>query len=265
MNKLLFLSLILFVFNSCNSTKENAMKRIIFLHHSTGKAVMLGSTNRNVYRLTGKGDIHKLFAKYNKKHKTEYTFNSISYPGEIYGGRNYPYDYYNIWVKNAGNKPYKEQATLEMLTKDYDVIIFKHCFPVGFILEDTGKADIDSEDKRLENYYLQYNAIKEKMKSFPDKIFILWTPPALVQEKTTNDQAQRTQALHQWLVNEWNEADDNIFLWDIYKYETEGQLYLKPEYAKGPGDSHPNVDFASRLTPLFGSFIIDCINKQANQ
>ncbi|HJX35934.1 MAG TPA: hypothetical protein VJ280_03145, partial [Dehalococcoidales bacterium] len=33
------------------------------------------------------------------------------------------------WVKNAEEKPYMEEPTLEMLTKDYGLIIFKHCYP----------------------------------------------------------------------------------------------------------------------------------------
>jgi hypothetical protein len=61
------------------------------------------------------------------------------------------------------------------------------------------------------------------------------------------------------MMNEWNEEGDNIFLWDFYKLETEGELYLKPEFASGPDDSHPNPEFSGRVAPLFGQFIIDCI------
>ena len=39
---------------------------------------------------------------------------------EPYGWNNYPYDYYNIWVKNAGEQPFMEEPTLEILTKEYD-------------------------------------------------------------------------------------------------------------------------------------------------
>ena len=60
---------------------------------------------------------------------------------------NDPYDYYNIWVKNAGNEPYKGEPTLEILTSKYDVIIFKHCFPSSNVEPDTGAPDINSKNK----------------------------------------------------------------------------------------------------------------------
>lgn len=244
---------------ACQPEPEESTK-ILFLHHSTGGAVWKGKTNRYVYKITGKGDVAKYFSKYNKAHKTAYSITDRSFPrSEPYGWKNYPYDYYNIWVKNAGEEPYMDEPTLEMLTKSYDVIIFKHCYPVGEILEDTGNPDINSEERRLENYKLQYEALKQKMHEFKDHTFILWTPAALVENHTNEEQALRTREFYSWMMNEWNDEGDNIFLWDFYRLETEGELYLKPEFAMGPDDSHPNPEFSGRAAPLFGQFIIDCI------
>jgi len=36
------------------------------------------------------------------------------------------------------------------------------------------------------------------------------------------------------MIDEWDEAGDNIFIWDFYSYETEGGLYLLDKYAVGP-------------------------------
>jgi len=218
---------------SCSSNDNIEMEKVVFLHHSTGRAILLGNTNNYYYRLTGKGDVKKYFERYNRKNETNYQITAIDFPKEFpYGGRNYPYDYYNIWVKNAGDSSFMQEPTLEMLTKEYDVVVFKHCFPAGFILEDTGLPGIDSEDRRIENYKLQYEALKLKMHSFPDTKFIVWTIPALLKSSTTEQQAQRTYDFYKWVVDQWNEADDNIYLWDIYNYETEGGIYMKEEYAK---------------------------------
>lgn len=242
------------------SSNDEVSSRIIFLHHSTGGTVWRGSTNRYVQKITGKGDVERFFTKYNKKHNTTYEIVDRSFPRtEPYGWKNYPYDYYNIWVKNAGSQSFMEEPTLEMLTEDYDVIIFKHCYPVGEILEDTGSPDINSDERRLENYKLQYNALKQKMHEFKDTKFILWTPAALVANMTTEEQALRTREFYKWMINDWNEDGDNIFLWDFYKLETDGELYLKNENAASPDDSHPNPSFSGRVAPLFGQFIIDCI------
>ena len=254
---------IIALMTSCSSDQDAEMNQIIFLHHSTGNTVWMGNTKSIIYRITNKGDAQKYFSDYNKSNNTNYGIFETDFPkSEPYGWKNYPYDYYNIWVKNAGDSEYLEEPTLEILTGQYDIIILKHCFPVSSILEDTGIQDINSEEKRLENYKLQYDALKEKMREFSENKFILWTPSALVKNSTNEEQAKRTQNFYYWIIEEWDEEGDNIFLWDFYDLETEGGLYMKEEYAAGANDSHPNSDFAARLTPLFCQFIIDCIENK---
>ncbi len=237
------------------------MKKIIFLHHSTGKSVWLGRTNRYINKLTGRSDVEKYFREYNKRNGTDLQIEERVFPKKTpYGWKNYPYDYYNIWVKNAGEIPYMEEPTLEILTKKYDIIVFKHCYPVSKILEDTGTPDIDSNIRRLENYKLQYNALKNKMHEFPDNKFIVWSPAVLIKNQLHEDEAKRTREFHKWITEEWDQKGDNIFIWDFYKYETEGGLYLLDNYAAGPANSHPDKDFAARISPLFSKFVIDVVN-----
>jgi hypothetical protein len=236
------------------------MNKIIFLHHSTGRSIWVGGTNKYLYKLTKKGAVEKFLDNYNKKNKTRYEIVESCFPKHSpYGWDNYPYDYYNIWVKNAGEKYYMEEPTLEILTKDYDVIIFKHCFPVSKMMEDTGVPDIDSKEKRLENYKLQYIALKNKMHQFPDNKFIVWTPAVCTKNQMTEDEARRTSEFHKWMVNEWKEKGDNIFIWDFYSYETEGGLFLAGKNAYETNNSHPGKEFAVRIAPVFSKFIIDVI------
>jgi len=256
-NKILVLLIALL--SGCTQNNES-MKKIIFLHHSTGYNIWLGKTNHYLYKITGNSDVKKYINRYNRDNGTAYRITEQFFPKkEPYGWKNYPYDYYNIWVKNAGDKPFLEELTLEMLTSEYDVIIFKHCFPVSLIMPDTGIPDINSESRRLENYKLQYDALKAKMQQFSDKKFIVWTPAVNTQKLMSEGQALRTREFRDWIVNEWDEQGDNIFIWDFYSYETEGGLYLADKYAAGPEDSHPNVQFAARVAPLFGQYIIDVI------
>jgi len=248
-------------FTGCNSNQDTMDKKvsIVFLHHSTGKSVWRGDASRYLYKLGFRGETEKWFNRYNKRNKTNYAVEERYFPKtEPYGWKNYPYDYYNIWVKNAGNNEYMEEPTLEILTKQYDMIIWKHCFPVGRILEDT-VADIDSEVKTLANYKLQYQALKDKMHAFPDTRFLVWTGAVLVEAKTTPEQAARTREFFDWVKNVWDEKGDNIYLWDLYELETGGGNYLKPEYSKGPTNSHPNKEFSSRASKLFSQRIVDVI------
>ena len=255
----LFVFLIVFLFISCESN-QNEMKKIIFLHHSTGKNIWLGKTNRYINKLIKRSDVREYFKKFNKQNHTNYLITERNFPKETpYGWKNNPYDYYNIWVKNAGDKPYMEEPTLEILTKEYDVIIFKHCYPASRILPDTIAPNIDSETKSIENYKLQYNALKKKMHEFPNNKFIVWTPAVFLKNQMTEDEAKRTQQFYNWMINEWDEKGDNIFIWDFYKYETEGGIYMLDKYADGPSNSHPGRDFSARMSPLLSKFIIDAM------
>jgi hypothetical protein len=243
---------------------HNGMKKIIFLHHSTGKNIWLGKTSRYTNKLFNKSDVKDYFAKYNRQNNTDYHIREQKFPKESpYGWKNNPFDYYNIWVKHSGPGHYLGEPTLEILTRDYDTIIFKHCYPASRILPDSNSPDINSELKTLQNYKLQYNALKMKMHEFPDNKFIVWTPAVFLKNQMTVDEAKRTQEFHHWLLNDWNEKGDNIFIWDFYRYETDGNLYMVDEYSEGPSNSHPNKEFSERISPLFSKFVIDVLEDKA--
>ena len=44
----------------------------------------------------------------------------------------------------------------------------------------SGEADVSSDVKSIENYQLQYSALKEKIYEFPETLFIVWTGAAQV-------------------------------------------------------------------------------------
>lgn len=237
------------------------MTKIIFLHHSTGKCIWLGNTNKYLYKLTGKSAVRDYFKLYNKKNGTDLHIEERAFPAKSpYGWKNYPYDYYNIWVRNAGDRPFMQEPTLEILTREYDVIIFKHCYPVSKIAADTGTPDINSDIKTLENYKLQYLALKNKMHEFPNTKFIVWTPAVMIKSRLSEDEAKRTREFYKWMTGEWKEKGDNIYIWDFYKYETGGGLYLLDKYAEGENNSHPGKMFAAHAAEHFCKFITDVIN-----
>ena len=226
---------------------KRAGTAILFLHHSTG---------HNVWN----GGVAEWFREYNARNDTAYEIVEQVFPKRSpYGWTNYPYDYWNIWINHQGDKAFMREPTLEMITARYDVVIFKHCFPVSKVLEDTGTPDVASKDKRIENYKLQYDALKKKMHQYPEKQFIVWTGAALVRGATNEAEATRTREFFDWVRNEWDEPGDNVFLWDFYGLETDGGLYLKDEYAHGPADSHLNPAFGKKMAPLFAQRIVDVI------
>ena len=227
--------------------------RIIFLHHSTGERIW-------------NGGVAKWFAAYNAASKTDYRITQQNFPKDSpYGWENYPYDYWNIWVRHAGAKPYKGEPTLEILTRKYDVIVFKHCFPVCAIEADTGRANVASNEKRIENYKLQYEALKKKMRSYPKVRFIVWTGAVQVKAEMDEAAARRAKAFFAWVRTRWDEKGDNIFVWDFYSLETAGGLYLKAQHAQAAEDSHPNETFSRKVAPYFCQRVVDVIRGQGDK
>ena len=265
--RVLFIFLLI-IFIRCNNSEEIKMENqtnIIFLHHSTGRFIWNGGLSRIPSKLGFAGDVEKWFENYRLENKKNYKIDELFFPKkEPYGRRNYPFDYYNIWVKNAGDKPFKEEPTLEILTKKYDVIIFKHCFPVSSIKEDTIKPDINADINTLTNYKLQYEALKKKMLEFPETKFIVWTPPALLEIHTHTEEAERANEFSEWVKFEWDDKGDNIFLWDFRELQVEGGLFLKKEYALEVNDSHPNRKFSKTVAPYFCKRIVDVIEEKGD-
>jgi hypothetical protein len=219
--------------------------RILFLHHSTGGVIW-------------EGGVPEWLEKYNKEHGTCHRIIAQEFPKDKpYGWSNYPYDYWNIWVRNAGGEPYQAEPTLEMLTKEWDLIVFKHCYPVSNVGEDAAVPDIASETKTAANYRLQYEALKAKMRSFPGTRFLVWTGALNVEEDGRADEARRAREFFAWVRDVWDERGDNIFVWDFAALEGEGGIWLTDGHKAGPGDSHPSEGFARKVAPLFVRRVVD--------
>jgi len=234
---------------------------VLFLHHSTGNNIFKGTSEN------GLPDAEAWFEDYNVRYNKLYNVVEKAFPLSKkfryisgYGWNNYPYDYYNIWVKNGEKESYKFEPTLKTLAPLWDVIVFKHCFPVSAIVEDD-VPDINSNSKTIANYKLQYEALKTKMGEYPDTKFIVWTGAALTEKNTNPESAKRARNFFNWVKTEWDEPNDNIYIWDFYELETEGGLFLKDEYAAKPADSHPNKAFSARVAPLFCQRVVDIIER----
>jgi hypothetical protein len=236
--------------------------RILFLHHSTGNNIWYGDVEpyKRYYLKKDTCMVPRLMKEYNEKNGIKISLDEQNFPeGPQYPWDNYPYDYYNIWVKNAGGKPYMGESTLELLTKEYDIIIFKHCFPVSGILKDDQNPDINSNKKTLENYKLQYDALKNKLHEFPRTKFIVWTAAALVESQTNLEEAKRASEFVEWVKSVWDDPGDNVHLFDFWEIETGGGLFLKPEYAASNTDSHPNKQISQKASRLLFEKMLEVI------
>jgi hypothetical protein len=241
------------------TSKMAGKVRIAYLHHSTGEAIW-------------KGGVPEFIKGWNAEHGTDYDITELTYPATTggvprllqrfvsrYPWENYPYDYWNLWVKHRGSSHDRGELNLDDLTRTFDVIVFKHCFPVSGIEPDGVSATVSSQEKTLANYRLQYEALKARLHEYPTKRFIVWTGPALVEPKTTPEEGRRARRWAEWVKSEWDTPGDNVFVWDFYALQTEGGLYFKPASAESPTNSHPNAAFSRAVAPLIGRRIVDVI------
>lgn len=220
--------------------------KVIFLPHSTGGIIW-------------KGGVKTKFDTDVAAKGKAYTIEKRAYPDGGYPWKNYPYDYWLIWVKNGGAEKYSNQDTLKKLTKDYDVIVWKHCYPVTEIGPDSGTANVEAEAKQVQHYKLQYEALKAEMKKYPNNRFIVWTGAARVNGASA--QNERARDFFKWVRNVWDEPNDNIYIWDFWTLETgsEDGTNLKVGNANSASDSHPSETFAKTVAPKFVKRVIDVI------
>jgi hypothetical protein len=218
--------------------------KAIFLHHSTGSGVWSGGVAAAV-------------ASLNAASGSAYEVGERAYPNSPWPWDNYPSDYYRLWVGGEGSATDANIQTLDAICAEYDLVIWKHCYPVANIGPDGAAADPASGTKTLANYKAAYDALKTKMRSFPNKRFIVWTGAALLQSSTTPEQAQRFKSFRDWVVDSWDEAGDNIFVFDFWTLETGGGLYL-PAASSG-GDDHPSAAFNQATAPKFAERVMDVL------
>ncbi len=248
--------LLVFVFSILTYAQED---KAYFLHHSTGGGVY------------NQGNVKGKIDTYNQQNGTNYQIAEKAYPSSPYPWHNYAYDYWNLWVNGACNNSNPNIKCLESMLEDYEIIIFKHCFPGANVLPDIPNPSASSEVKCLANYKLQYRALRDKMSNFPNKKFVIWTLAPLHRLATNEERAARAREFVNWVKNEWRTEDgedhSNIYIFDFFNIVAEsnpnppnGQLNcLKYEYEKSHtgSDSHPNQLANEVAGEAFADFLIN--------
>lgn len=236
----------------------------VFLHHSTGNGVY------------NEGKVKEWVNKYNTDNKTNYSVVERSYPNKPYPWENYPYDYWNLWVNGKCDPENENIQCIEDILKDFDVVIFKHCFPGAGINADEGLPSIDSKEKTISNYKLQYRALRSLMDKFSDKKFIVWTLAPLHRLSTTAEEAARAKEFVNWVKSDWlledGKTHPNIFVFDFFGLTAEvdqnpvnGKVNcLKYDYElnHSDGDSHPNTLANQTIGPHFAEFVVNVFNSK---
>jgi hypothetical protein len=132
----------------------------------------------------------------------------------------------------------------------YDVIIFKSCFPNSNIGDDEQLA----QDK---SYYL---SIRDRIDQYPDKLFIAVTQPPQVPGSSNRDEARRARALADWLASdEFLAGHPNLRAFDFFGQLAGDDNFLRREYRIDNEDAHPNEQANQEIGPRFVEFIDQAI------
>jgi hypothetical protein len=259
MKTTIFLLVFYFITQSGFSQKNKA----IFLVHSTGTG------------LYSKGKVTDWVKTYNLANGTNFQITARTYPDTPWPWENYPYDYWKLWVNNNCDNSNPNIECLSSIASNYGLVIFKHCYPGASVNPDTGIPSISSSRKSLENYKLQYRALRTLMDGMPDKKFMVWTLVPLHRLATTTEEAARAYEFVKWVKDQWLTEDGklhaNIFIFDFYSLAAEmtekpvnGKQYcLKYEYegSHTSDDSHPNTLANQTIGPLFAQAVVNVLNK----
>lgn len=238
-------------------------KKIIFLHHSTGANLLREGNIRSLLNaklpdveLWDHGysfgpfrslqNISHLVAPY----LFELSDNNGNATGKDYGlkmNNTNPDGYATIFSQPITNPATNEFSRIML----YDTVIFKSCYPVTKIIS----------DQQLKQYQKYYLSVRQRIDTFPNKLFILFSPPPLRLSLTQKEFAQRARKFANWLKStDYVEKRKNILVFDFFDFLA-GKITntLKPEYCRSIiTDSHPN----SKANIEIGTYFINFLTKE---
>ncbi|MGQ9573071.1 MAG: hypothetical protein ACUVX1_12550 [Chloroflexota bacterium] len=222
------------------ATPAPDFRRVIFLHHSIGAA------------LIEQGDVRsRLSALGYEFYDHGYNADGLVLADGSESGRDFdvpddntdPDGFADIFAQPLHEPP---NNTFSYLMQ-YGVIAFKSCFPV---------SDIQS-DEQLAEYKSYYLSIRDRMDEFPNKIFIVVTSPPQVAEYTDSQAAGRARAFADWLASdEYLGGHPNVFTFDFFDLLADPSTnMLRADYQSAEDDAHPNELANQAIGPLFADFI----------
>lgn len=233
-------------------------KKILFIHHSTGgNLIKEGNLRDEIKKLDPAIEfwdhnynlnpiLKTLLAKFTHlKGLSDNNGKVTDTDYDIVVSNNSPKEYADIFSRDPND------STLKSIL-NYDIIAFKNCYPTTRI----------ATNEQLEEDIKYYKVIRDNLKKYPDKKFIVFTPPPARKETTNIDQAIRAKKLVGWLNSKEFMGDSkNIHLFDFYSLLADENGYLKKDYTRVlPWDSHPNKKANITAAPIFVKYLVEVVN-----
>ncbi len=217
--------------------------RIIWLHHSCGQNLIeQGGVREGLSALGYEFYDHG----YNDEGLRLADGSSAGYNFNVPGDNTDPDGLAEIFSQPLHDPP---DNTFSYLMQ-YDVILFKSCYPVSNI----------GSDEQLAEYQAYYLTIRARMAQHPDKLFIVVTQPPQVPGSSNRDEARRARALADWLKSgQFLGGLPNVVTFDFFGYLAGDDNFLRREYRMDNYDGHPNERANREIGPRFVEFIHQAI------
>lgn len=229
---------------------NDTLTNVLFVHHSTGQALIAEGNVREILTEAGYDfwDHH-----YNPTGLTRPDGSLAGYSYNIPQDNTDPDGFARLFAQRVYRRPINALSAI----LQHRVILFKSCFPV---------SDIASRDQ-LETYKSYYLGIRDAIDQHPDHLFIALTPPPLVPESTTPENAARAREWSEWLQSDaFLSGHPNLVVFDLFGLWAEGDPaapdynMLRQEYRlQQQGDSHPNTLANQTVGPELARFVIQTV------
>ncbi|MBN1965457.1 MAG: hypothetical protein JW910_12480 [Anaerolineae bacterium] len=221
------------------AAQDETPVRIIFMHHSTGENLIAQGGVREGFAALG----YEFWDHgYNGDGLADPQGNVTGISYDVPDDNTDPDGWYTVF-----QQPFTEPPTntlSDML--QYDVIIFKSCFPASNIYD----------DEMLATYQEYFLTIRDTVDQYPDKIFIAFSTPPLVPNETDAEAAARARQWSEYLTSdEFLAGHPNLFVFDFFSLLADENGYLRTEFRGDEWDSHPNTLANETVGPLFVAFV----------
>jgi len=237
---------------------DGSYRNLIFLHHSTGGALVRQGGVRELFSQKGYRFWDHDYNSYGltrpdgTRTGSQYQIPDLG-PGDHGGGNTDPEGLAALFAQPVHSPP--DNAFSRLL--QHRVIIFKSCFP-------NSRVSSEAKAERLKTLYL---GMREVMDRHPDRLFILVTTPPLHPLATNPEEAGRARALADWLQSEsFLKGHPNLFVFDFHAQLADPATgMLRAEYQLKPdsSDSHPNALAHRTVAPRFVEFVDRAVRTQA--
>ena len=233
----------------CVPAQSHAQVKTFFLHHSTGRNFINEGNLRDeiASRAEGaNGDVVFWDHDYNYIGLSDAQGTRLNYDFGVPNDNTDPIGLHELWTT--------ANAARDSILTNFHVIAFKSCY--------YPTCRINSEDQ-LEQYKTWYREIGDVLDDYPEKVFIIMSPPALNKAGSSLEQADRSRAFANWLGSDFMQGRQNcrfLDLYDIMAHPDDGSSVrnmLKEEYERSPTDWHPNALACQVFAPIFADVLIE--------